>query len=66
MSEALPRLLTVVFIVMCLILLNLLVAMMGSTYARISEDAKGACCVLWRCGGQAVQRCAVKCVLLAV
>jgi hypothetical protein len=37
----LPRFLSIIFIIMCLILLNLLVAMMGDTYTRISEDAKG-------------------------
>ena len=36
-----PRMLSVCFILICIILLNLLIAMMGDTYSRITEDAKG-------------------------
>merc|ERR1719272_776817 len=36
-----PKMAAVFFIVMCIILLNLLVAMMGDTYSKITEDAKG-------------------------
>ena len=36
-----PKMAAIFFIIMCIILLNLLVAMMGDTYSKITEDAKG-------------------------
>lgn len=39
-ESMIPRLFSVIFTIMCIILLNLLVAMMGDTYGEISQDAE--------------------------